>query len=186
MEQIIIGIVGEIASGKGTATNYLKRKYRAKIVKTSAPIKIILKTLDQPITRENLTNSIAALRSVFGDDVIVKAALSKLSGTRSKLIVLDGLRKYDEIKLLRKLKNFKLIYISADKKIRYERLIKRQEKHDDKTKTYFQFLRDQKMMNDKDVPKIGKRADFKINNSGATKELYLQIDKIIKQINEKK
>jgi dephospho-CoA kinase len=184
--KIVIGIVGEISAGKGTATAYLNKKYKAKIIETSCTIKAILKILNQSITRKNLTNIIFAIRKVFGDDVIVRAILSQLRHDQTKFIVLDGLRKQGEINFLKSLPNFRLIYVTANTKIRYQRLIERQEKHDDRNKTFKQFLSDQRLVNDKDSTAIGKQADFKIDNSGAKKELYLQIDKIIKKINEKK
>ena len=183
---MIIGLVGEFGTGKGTAAAYLQKKYKAEVLKFSHILNDILHRLRQDVTRNN-HRIITALRKEFGEDIIAKTLIADIEArNKNKLIVIDGFRKLEELRAFKELNGFVLINLTASPKSRYERLTKRNEKRDDQEKKYNDFLREHKNDSDKDIVKVGKQADFQIDNSGTERELYSQIDKIIKQINEKK
>ena len=187
MVKIIIGLVGEFGTGKGTAAAYLNKKYKARILKFSAVLNDILHRLHYEVTRDNLDRIVTTLRKEFGEDVLAKTLLADIDADKkNKIIVIDGFRKLEELQVFKKISGFTLINLTASPRTRYERLLKRNEKRDDQKKSFKNFLREHKNISDKDIIKVGKRADFAIDNSGTAKELYSQIDKIIKKINEKK
>ncbi len=76
---------------------------------------------------------------------------------------------------------FKIIYIDTDIKTRYDRLIQRNEKPDDRTKTYEQFLADEQRPTELSIDEVAREANYVITNNGTLEELYTQIDTIVQQ-----
>jgi dephospho-CoA kinase len=184
--KIIIGLVGEFAAGKGAAAEYLAKKYKAKVYKFSDPLNDILNRIGEKIIRDNQCAVANSLRKDFGEDILSKVLMIDATKIKNRIIVVDGFRKMGELNFFRKKYNFILINVKADIKIRYQRIANRGEKADEKNKSLKSFIKDHKLPADIEITRVGKKADFTIDNSGTKKELYLQIDKIIKKINEKK
>lgn len=180
--KLIIGFVGEIASGKGTAVKYLEEKYGATSHRFSTPLRDVLKRLYLEISRENMQGVSKILREFFGQNLLAKVITEDVKNDLSNIVIVDGVRRFEDIEYLTKLPEFKLIYITADIKTRYERIIKRAENTDDKNKTFEQFLKDHEAETEIYIPEIGKTADIKIDNSGSFDDLKNQIDKIIKKL----
>ena len=69
-------------------------------------------------------------RKKFGTGVLSEKAIACIKKEKIKRAVTDGIRNAGEVERLRKEKNFVLLAIIADKKIRFERLknLKRREK----------------------------------------------------------
>lgn len=178
-KKIIIGLSGEIACGKGAVVDYLVKKYQASPYRYSRILRDILDRVYQEQSRDNMTSLSAWLRKSFGEDILSKTIARDIEQDKNKLIVIDGLRRLPELEIFRKIPGFILVRIVGDQKIRYERLVKRNENPDDSQKTFRQFLKDIKDVSDFEIPKVMEQADLEINNDGSLKELRQQIDKII-------
>jgi len=178
-KKLIIGLVGEIASGKGAVVNYLVKKNKASSYRYSKILRDILDRVYEDQTRKNMTDLSDWLRKNFGQDILSKTLARDIELDKNKIIVFDGIRRLPELNVFKKIPGFILARIVGDPKIRYERFIKRNENPGDNKKTYKQFLRDLKGVSDYEIPKVMKRADFEINNDGSLKDLYKQIDQII-------
>lgn len=61
--------------------------------------------------------------------------------------------------------------------VRFERLKIRQEKVGE-AKTFEQFMKEEKAKNEIYIPRIGKKADFKIENNGTLEEFRQQVNKL--------
>lgn len=179
--KIILGLCGEIASGKGTVVKYLNEKYGATSHRFSAPLRDVLKRLYLEITRKNMQNTSSALRETFGQNLLARVIGEDVKNDANKIIIVEGIRRPADIELLSKMPEFKLTYLTADIKIRYERIIKRNENEDDKTKTFEQFVKDNQAEAELLIHEIGKTASIKIDNNGTYEDLYAQIDKIIEK-----
>jgi dephospho-CoA kinase len=177
--QIIIGLVGEIAAGKGTAAKYLKEKYGAPVYKFSTAMRDIAARLYLEETRRNLQDVSAVLRKNFGEDLFARVINEDVKKDQSKIIVVDGIRRLADIKYLKELKNFKLVYITAPMEIRYQRIIARGENSDDKNKTFADFVNDHQHECENEISLVVAQANFKINNSKGEEDLYKEIEKII-------
>jgi dephospho-CoA kinase len=97
------------------------------------------------------------------------------------LIVIDGVRRLEDVKYLRELPEFKLVYITAPMRTRYERLVVRGENADDTTKTYEDFEDDHKRESEREITKLEPFAQEVVDNSGSLPELHAQLDAIIKK-----
>jgi dephospho-CoA kinase len=181
-KKIILGLVGLFACGKETVKKYLVEKYNAKDCRFSSILRDAMTRTAIPITRENLQKFSTILRLNFGEDLLAKAIAMDAAKLDADIVVIDGVRRPTDIEHLTKLPNFFLVKIEADPKIRYERLVKRNENIGDDKKTFEQFLEDHKGEADSLIPTVMETTKCSINNDGSFEDLYKQVDEVIKKI----
>lgn len=181
-KKIIFGIVGEIAAGKTTISDYLKKKYKAGSFRFSDMLRDILNRLYLQETRENMQKLSTILRRNFGQDIMSKVISHDLQNSKYKFIIVEGIRRPSDIVYLESLSNFYLIAINSKTGLRYKRLIKRAENPDDKNKTWLEFQKESEQEAEQKIRKIARQADFIVNNNGDFEQLYKQIDEIMNQI----
>ncbi|MFA5318668.1 MAG: AAA family ATPase [Patescibacteria group bacterium] len=182
MNKIIIGLVGEIASGKDTLVDYLQKNYQATTHKFSASLRDILNRLYLDISRENLQKLSQILRENFNQNLLSKVIAGDVKNDDNKIIVINGVRRLTDIEYLKKLPEFHLIYVTADLDKRHKRIVSREENEDDKNKTLEQFKVDEQAEAEQQIPKVAQIANYRIDNNGTIDDLYRQIDKIINEI----
>ena len=181
MAKKIIGIVGEMASGKDTVCDYLKANYKdVYFMRFSDALTEILKIFFDDIKREDQQWLSSALRERFGGDILVKALVKKIEKISDGIVILNGVRRPDDFTALKSIGG-KLIYITADPKIRWERMKIRGEKADDDV-TFERFIEMGKAEAESLITTIGAEADFRIDNNGSKEQLQEQIKKIIDSI----
>lgn len=181
--KIILGLVGEIASGKDTVAAYLAKKYGGQTISFSKPLRDILDTLYLPQTRINLAKLGGSLRADFGQDLLSRVIADKVRNEKTKIITLPNVRLESDIVYLKKEPGFVLVRVDCKAETRFERLKKRSNQYaDDKSKTWPQFLADAKLYTEKHIRELGQRAKYSLDNNGDRKLLYKQIDQLIKKI----
>ena len=179
MSKTILGLAGEMASGKGTVADYLKNRHQASVHHFSTMLRDILNRLHLEQTRENMQKLSTSLRQTFGEDTMARVIAEDVKKDNSKIIVIDCVRRPDDIKYLKQNPDFKLVYIKADMKKRYERIIKRSENSDDQNKTFEQFKKEHLAEPELQIKKLEEHSHIIIDNNGTMDELYRQVDAII-------
>lgn len=182
MPKAIIGLTGKIASGKEVVKKYLEKKYGATSYKFSGPLRDVLKRLHLPINRENLQDLSLDLRNRFGSDILARVITTDAQEDEHDIVIIDGVRRLDDIKHLHPLPEFLLLSVDADIKTRYERMLLRNENAGDANKTFEQFLEDCNREAEKEIPQAMAAANYQIDNNGDFAALYEQLDKIIAKI----
>ncbi len=167
----VLGLAGEFLSGKSTAAAFYVQKFGAKKLRFSTVLDDILGILALPITRDNEQKLALCLREVFGEAVIAETLVKSVESSKRGVFIVDGLRKYEEITVLKRLPNFKLIYIESSLQKRFARLQGRDEKQGEKILTLEQFAKSHEHESDKDVPKLKQYANFVIDNDGTQEAL---------------
>jgi dephospho-CoA kinase len=119
---VIIGLTGTLAAGKGEFCKYLESK-GFQVYSLSDIIREELRSKGIEISRESLQATGNELRTRFGSAVLAKRTCKKLKS--GKNYVIDSIRNPAEIDELRKVLGFKLCFIDAPIKKRYERIISR-------------------------------------------------------------
>lgn len=180
MSKLILGIAGEIGSGKGTIAKYLSKKHQASTYRFSTMLRDILDRLHLEHNRDNIQRLSTCLRHTFGEDLMARVMAEDVGGDDSDLIVIDGVRRVDDIKYLREIPKFKLVFVEADMKTRYERLIKRSENTDDKEKTFEEFEKDHERETEVTIRELKNYADLTIENNGTLEEFYEKLDELVK------
>lgn len=179
MMRLVLGVAGEIGSGKGTFTQYFKKKYGGDSFSFSDILRKLLEAVRLEKNRENLQKISTVMRKNFGEDILAKAICEKVNKSCKKYIVVDSVRRLEDIKYLRKNKNFYLVYLEADIKKRFERIAKRKDKTDDSNKKFRKFKKEHLAETEIQIKKLERYADFIIENNGTKKEFYKEIDKIL-------
>lgn len=179
MQKIILGIAGEIASGKGTTAQYLVKKHNASTHRFSTALRDVAKRMYLEESRENLQKISTMMRENFNGDILSMVIYKDVESDNSQVIAIDGVRRMADIEFLKRIPEFKLVYLDASMENRYERIIKRGENVDDNSKTFEEFKIDHEREAELQIKDLKDRADFVIDNNGNLEELYMQIDKII-------
>ncbi len=135
MKKVIIGLIGEKGSGKGTVSDYLIEKYKAVHYGTSNILRRTLEDLHLPVTRENLTKLALVLKEGYSSSVVVDSLIREMEKNGSDIIIADGIRMHGDVEPFRKKygRNFYLVYVTADLKLRYRRTKERKEKEETPT-----------------------------------------------------
>lgn len=121
------------------------------------------------------------LRSEFGANILAKRIAEKID--LSKNTIIDSIRNAEEVKELKKLKNFIFIAVDAPIELRYKRLkdrFGRQEAY--KTLEQFREQEQKEFSQDKTKQQLGicmKMADKVILNDGTIAELRKKIDELV-------
>ena len=185
MANLILGLAGEMGSGKGTVAEYLVKKYNGKAHRFSTMLRDILDRLYLPQSRENMQKLSTELRVTFGEDLLANVMSDDAKKDGNDLVVIDGIRRVADIKYLKEIPHFKLIYVEADIEKRYERIHGRGENADDLNKTFEQFQRDQTDESESQIKELKGVTDFLIDNNGDFEKLYKQIEDIVKGLEMK-
>jgi dephospho-CoA kinase len=183
-KKIIIGLIGEKGSGKGTVADYLMVKYRADHFGTSKILKRTIEDLSLPTSRNNLVKLALMLKEGFWPSVVIDALIKDMEKSDAQIVIADGIRMHGDLEPFRKKygKNFYLIYVTAPLKLRYERTKKRKEKAGEDKTTLVEFLAEEGRLTEISIHEIGALADFTIENSRSEKDLIKQIDGVMKKI----
>lgn len=179
--KIILGLSGEIASGKGTVSKYIIEKYQGSSHRFSTMLRDIANRMHLEESRENLQKISTIFRQNFHDDILSEVIANDVKGDPHEVVAIDGVRRLADIAYLTKLPEFKLVYIEANIEKRYERITKRGENIDDVKKTFEEFRKDHEREAELQIKELKNHSDFILDNNGSFEDLYKQIDKIIEK-----
>jgi len=177
---LVIAFCGKKYSGKDEACNYLVSKYSFKHLDYSKDVlNPILEKEGKAITRDNQIELVTRLRKEKGIQILTEMITEKIN-TNSTI---SGLRFKEEAGYLRKKfgKDFMLIAVEADEKIRYERSLKQNVKGEGQH-TFEQFLEREKLPTEKAIPQTIRLADYTVTNNGTKEDLYRQLEQIISKL----
>ena len=179
MPEQIIGLVGRAGSGKGTVSGLLVEEYHATVIRFSTILRQIIHVLDLPETRDNLILASESLRKAFGEDVLSHAVATAALSSTSPLVIIDGIRRLDDISGLMERPAFTLVNIVADARTRYERLHARGENTEETTMMWEEFLEMEQRSTEVSIDTVAERADVTIQNQGTREELLASLAQII-------
>jgi dephospho-CoA kinase len=186
MKFLVIGVTGKMRSGKDTIAEHLRDKYSFKILTyTDDILSPMLKVMGKSATRDNLIDLATDMRKSMSPDILTRMICKKIDvrfGRKGRWVI-SGVRLPEEVDYFRAEygPNFKLIAADCSPKIRFERGKKRGDKGE-KSISYKNFLETEKKPTEKPIEKSMKTADFVLNNNKSKKDLYSQIDKIMKKL----
>lgn len=182
---MIIGLSGTLAAGKDTVAEYLVEREGFNHISLSAVLRKVAGEKGIEITMENLTKFGNSLKTEYSADYLVNRAKKEIDF--SKNIVVSSIRQPEEIENLKKYKDFYMIFVDADIKIRFDRLVKRGREGD--VGDFEKFKDQEKKQFDgqsggMNLGKCRELADYVIMNNGTMKGFEDEIKKIFGQIKE--
>jgi len=182
---LVIATVAEKGAGKGLFIELARKLLPDKkvvSVRFSDIWREILHLLDREESRENISNLATAIRTLFHDDGILVAATQKrLAGIDADIVILDGLRKEEEIQPLVRDTNSLLVYIAASPEIRFARRREHAETTDEKGMTWEHFMRLEQLAPEVTIRHIGETmADVTLENNGSVDEFKEKVAEFLK------
>lgn len=178
-----IALVAESGAGKGLFVEIMEKllpNQRIIVVRFSDVLCDILDMLGIEKSRDNIDTLVTALRGAFHDEGLLTMIMCKrLQGMDADIVILDGLRKEKEVSLVRERAGL-LVYITADKEVRYGRLKARAEKPDEIGMTWERFVEQDNAAPQLQIRHIGETmADTVLENNGTLEEFESAIGKFI-------
>lgn len=184
--KIVLGFVGKICAGKGVSIEYLVKNHNFIASSCSDRIREEIRRKGEEINRKNLQQTSWDLKQKFGPTVLAKKTWQNLIDQEMEKVAIDSIRATEEVRYLKLKPNFYLVAIEANQRLRFERLLKRHIKGQKEPTTWEEFVKVEKRDNTGDGRNIQgciNLADFKIVNEGTFKDLYQNLEEILKKIN---
>ena len=122
------------------------------------------------------------LRTRFGGDTLERVIAEDVLNDPHDIVIVDGIRRMDDIAKFKTFPNFYLISIEAGIETRYTRSVRRNENAGDSEKTQEQFIAEDQREAEREIPKVMATAKYTVNNDEDFPALYGQLDKIIAEI----
>ncbi|MGC9059056.1 MAG: AAA family ATPase [Candidatus Aenigmatarchaeota archaeon] len=190
---LIIGLTGYAASGKTEIANYLKNSYSFTIIEFSQIIEeegkklgLIKEGLSLEEKKRKLSEIGAEIRKKYNNEAIfAEFIVRKILEEKIEKAVVVGFRSLKEVETFRKAfgKNFILVFVYTDAKIRYER---RKLQDPSFNYTFEEFLqRDSNDIKNLGLNKMKEASDYLIDNNSSLEDLFRNVDKMLKTIEAK-
>ncbi len=180
----IIGITGTLGSGKGTVVDYLVKHKNFKHYSVSGYLKNELIKQNKEINRTNLQDIGNEIREKFGPSYITEQLFQSAQDNKNNTII-ESIRNPKEAEFIKQ-HGGKIIAVTADQKIRFDRIKLRQSEKDNVTFDEFRKQEEKEFQNSdpnaQNLPKCIDMSDYVINNNGSLDNLYEQTEKIINKI----
>ncbi len=123
--RLIVGITGPFGSGKSTAAKFFESKGFSKITLSSFLEEEAKKRGVKKTTRKILQDLGNELRTRGGKGILIRKTFEYLNKNKIEKAVIDGIRNFGELEELKKRsKNFVLLAILANRKVRFQRVRK--------------------------------------------------------------
>jgi dephospho-CoA kinase len=178
--KLIIGLVGETGSGKDTVAKYLNEKYGAKLMRFADPIKETLNIFFDKSSKQDQQWLFTEFKKRFGGNVLGMALRKKIE-RNDGLIVVNGLRMLEDYGFIKSFSDSVILYITADQKLRWERVAGRGEKSDDNIDLE-KFQEIERAETEIHIPELGSRAEFVIKNEKDLAYLLSETDRVMGKI----
>jgi len=185
---LIIGVVGQIASGKGILVEYLTKELGFISFSLSSIIHNELKKKGtKEFTRQTLQDMGDELRKKEGDGVLARRTIETLLEQSKEKVIIEGIRNPGEIEYLKKLPQFILIGVKAKRELRFKRLMQRSKPWDPKNWNDFVKVdrRDLGVGQNKSGQQVGKclaYCDFVLTNNKDLVDFQKKVKELIKKI----
>ena len=171
MTKLIVCLTGMPGAGKSTIADGLKLK-GYDIVNMGNAVREEAKKRNLEPSRSNLGKLMLELREKNGPGAVAELIKPQIESSTSNVILIDGVRSNDEIEVLRKMGNVKLLAIHASTETRFDFLQKRGRSDDPQTKEHF---------DERDNRELGvgisnsiALSDYAISNIGLTKDELIE------------
>jgi dCMP deaminase len=185
---LIIGITGTTGAGKGTTAEYLVKNKNFKHYSVLGFLEKELSKRKLKLDRDNLRKVANELREKYGPDYITQKLFEAAQIEKSD-VVIESIRNPKEAKFIKSHGGY-LIAITAQQKLRYERIKLR---GSEKDKVSFKEFRSQeksefqsKNANAQNLPRCIKMADYKIANNSTIDNLNKKIEEVINRMKKYK
>lgn len=185
---MIIGITGSIGGGKGTVVDYLKEKKNFTHYSSSDLLVDILKERGEEIDRDGMGRIANELRAQNPAGVPAETYKQYEKDGSPENAIFEALHSVPEVEFVKSIGG-KVIAVTADSDIRYERIKARGSVKDNISKEKFIEQQQREEIGSDDPNKNNifdaiNAADFVLQNNGSIEELYSQVDAVLREVSD--
>ncbi len=183
MDKRVFGLVGPIASGKGTVAQILKEKGYS-VYSLSDRIREEITARGMEITRETLYEVANDLRGTLGTDILAKRTAELIEKDNPQFVVVDAIRNPAEVTFIKEKFGAKIIGVIADQRRRFD-FFKNRGTNKAGVSTWEEF----KTLDDLELSQVGSHrqqvkacldlADIIIDNDGSIDDLNYKVNDVI-------
>ena len=183
---MIIGITGSIGGGKGTVVDYLKNKKNFAHYSSSDFLVEILKKRSEVVDRDGMGRIANELRAQNPAGVPAETYKQYQKDGSPENVIFEALHSVPEVEFVKSIGG-KVIAVTADSNIRYERIKARGSVKDNISKEKFIEQQQREEIGSDDPNKNNifdaiKASDFVLQNNRTIEELHTQIDAVLQDL----
>lgn len=182
---ITIGITGTLGAGKGTVVEYLVSKKGFTNYSVRDFLRLELENRNMPVNRDTLTAMANSLRAKHGASYLVEQLFNKARAKEQNSII-ESIRNPGEVENLRQYKDFYLLAVDADARLRYKRIRSRNSETDQVS--YHKFMQNEEREmhstdpNNQNLFACIHAADFVIVNNSSLINFHRSIEDFLNAI----
>ncbi len=180
---MLIGLTGKNGCGKGVVADFL-RAMGYHYHSLSDVVREEIVTRGQKVTRDTLVVTANELRTTNGPSVLAERIMAKLDPEKNYII--DSVRNPFEVEALRRRKDFFLLMIDAEPKVRFERIKARARESDPQDYEAFVKLEATEAgSNDPNTQQLNRTcemADAQVENNATIEELHEDIRHVLRAL----
>lgn len=179
-EKIGIGVVGLPGSGKSIVSE-VAAEFGIPTIVMGDIIRKLCADKGLEINSSNIGTCMKEIRKDEGMNAVAKRTLPKIAEIKERMLIIDGLRSYEEVELYRKvLKRFIVVGIHASPQTRYKRIKERN--RDDDTLGFGGFEQRDAREIATGIAKIIALADLMIINEESIETVKMNVKEILKSL----
>ncbi len=183
---MIIGLTGKNAAGKGEVAKVLKEG-GFNYLSLSDLLREELEQRKLEVSRENLIRLGTQLRQKYGGGFLADKALQKIEVDKNYIV--DSIRNPGEVEVLRRLKNFRLVHVTALPEVRFERIKDRSREGDPKNLKDFKKLEEREAASpdphSQQLNATANLADVELENNEGLELLQKRVKDLIRSLAKK-
>lgn len=189
MAKLYLAIIGHTATGKESCYIAAKEGFIGKlsvsIYHFSDPLSEVLDLLYLERSRPNQQLLSTILRRAFGENLLGNIIFKRVLADTADVVFLDGVRRSQDIEMLKKLPDSYLGYVWAPPEEMFKRSVKRSDRPGDAKKTWEQFQTEQSAEAESLIDILRPMANFELDNSLNDPEFKALRAQVVSIINEK-
>jgi dephospho-CoA kinase len=182
--KLIIGLAGQQGAGKTEVCKFLQERFQksCEIIKVSDVLKETLKLWNLPIDAKNMQLISDFMKNTFGVETLSNVLENNINRSTADVIIVDGVRGKQVFKVLKSYENSYIIFLKSEKSTRFGRILKRNEKDNEKymdENIFEQLELHRTEANTLDIEKI---SDYVLENNETVENLKIKIKEILNEI----
>lgn len=131
------------------------------------------------VSRSNMQQLSSILRQTYGQDIISNVAKRAIDASHRRVVVIDGARRISDLEGIASDENFRLLYIDADLRTRYDRVVLRAQNRGDSEKSFQDFCGEENGEAESATKSLKESAHTVIHNDSGEAEFYTAIDAFV-------